>query len=224
MERQIEIHSYHGWGFDAFFWDALHSHIPADIDVKAADRGYFGNNMQLAFESPKSTKILLLHSFGLHWCPRDEIIEADFVVLMNSFSSFLPTNSANDDREGKALRRMIKQFESAPSEVLGAFYKNCFYPNETTFNKLEVNVNYQLLLNDLKYLYNCSFEDFSTLQSKAIILNSTLDRIVPGTQADSLPRLMPQLPCKNFAGVGHALPIIKSEECWSFIKWAIPII
>lgn len=35
----IEIHAYHGWGFDGSFWDSFRVEIPNEILFKVADRG-----------------------------------------------------------------------------------------------------------------------------------------------------------------------------------------
>ena len=70
----IEIHAYHGWGFNGKFWDSLKAEFPTSILFKAANRGYFEEPYEPVFSSESSIKIIFTHSYGLHWCPKKKLV------------------------------------------------------------------------------------------------------------------------------------------------------
>lgn len=221
MEAVIEIHAYHGWGFDASFWDNLKSEIPSDVRFKAADRGYFDKEIKPEFESDSTTKLIFAHSFGLHWVEESKLAQSDYLVIFNGFNHFVASEGEDQKREAKVLRRMIAQFEKNPKEVLSAFYENCFYPQQNPLQSPEY-INRHQLLADLKALAHCELPK-NLPKMHLIGVSGKEDQIVPHGRTKAL---VEQLGGKQFRlleNSGHALPIVNSSECWSFLSGVVPI-
>lgn len=151
MRNNFKAHiiAYHGWGFTASFWDSLKMEMDSDVLFEAADRGYFSNPANPGFEpSSKAKKIVLTHSYGLHWC-NDHILEsADHLVIMGGYLNFHPVDNDEFRRSKLNLRQMLSQFIDNPKVVLNQFYRNSFSPQN---NEVDIpdSINHDLLLSDL---------------------------------------------------------------------------
>ncbi len=216
----IEIHAYHGWGFDGHFWDTLKAEIPKEILFKAADRGYFGGAFEPEF-SNDATKIIFTHSFGLHWCPKEKINQADNLVIFNGFSDFLPPDFFERRKEGKILKRMHDQFKKSPELVLSAFYKNCFYPQKS-INEVPNWLNQSLLAKDIIALKKTKFVRSKT-NLEIYSITGVDDQIVLNERTEELNLQNGIDKFVKFNGFGHALPIVNSSACWSYITEVLPI-
>lgn len=222
MERKIEVHAYHGWGFDARFWDPLKLELPEHIIFKSADRGYFGGEFLPKFESESSEKVLFLHSFGLHWSLLEIKEIADIIIVFNGFDAFLSLERTAKLRSKKVLNSMIEQFEKDPEIVLKAFYKNCFGQSDPVIPNLSL-LDRSLLLNDLKSLSNIKLELTDKIEADWFVIDSGKDRIVPGGRGQELLAYFgTQKYLKVDEGV-HALPIDNPKECIKILSEAFPI-
>ncbi len=217
----IEIHAYHGWGFDATFWDKLKSEIPLEVRFKAADRGYFDQELIPEFEADSTSKIVFAHSFGLHWLEESILAQCDCLVVFNGFDHFVAQEGVDQKRELKVLQRMITQFEKHPKEVLNAFYDNCFYPQQHDKNAPEF-LNKERLLADLKSLAQCELS-WKLPDVKVFGLSGKEDQIVPYQRTKSLIEQWGGNHFKLFKNSGHAMPVVNSSECWSFLSSVVPI-
>jgi pimeloyl-[acyl-carrier protein] methyl ester esterase len=217
----IEIHAYHGWGFDGHFWDNLRSEIPAGILFKSADRGYFGGVFEPEFTANTEVKVIFTHSFGLHWCPKEKINQANILVIFNGFSDFLPTDFFERRKEGKILKRMHDQFKNSPEVVLNAFYKNCFFPQKSDQSVPEW-INQSLLAKDLIALKKTKFaRPKSDLEIHSITGED--DQIASNERTEELIEQNRIDKSMKFNGFGHALPIVNSSGCWSYLIGVLPI-
>ncbi|MBO6793306.1 MAG: hypothetical protein JJ895_05310 [Balneolaceae bacterium] len=217
----IEIHAYHGWGFDSSFWDNLKSELPSEVRFKAADRGYFDLEIIPEFEADSTIKLILAHSFGLHWAGASTLAQADYLVIFNGFDHFVAKEGIDQKRELKVLNRMITQCERHPKEVLNAFYENCFHPQKHD-KKTPEFINKERLLIDLKSLADCEL-NLSLHDLKVIGFSGKEDLIVPIKRTKAV---IEKLGGKNFILIensGHALPVVNSSECWSFLSSVVPI-
>lgn len=221
MEELIEVHAYHGWGFDALFWASLKEKMPDNILIKAADRGYFGGTFQPEYSETSTKKILFLHSYGLHWCPREEFEQADHIVVFNGFPTFHPKEWSSKNRSKKILRAMISQFRKEPGQVLTSFYKNCSYPEKPSAKNLNW-VNNSRLLADLVQMNKSKFKVPQT-KAQWILIDSEKDRIIPGMRGSELNELLPESMYKTFETAGHGLPLLNPADCWSYLCEVIPI-
>lgn len=217
----IEIHAYHGWGFDGSFWDSFRVEIPNEILFKVADRGYFGGSFEPEFFDTVKTKIVFTHSFGLHWCPKEKLEQADILIIFNGFSDFLPGEFFARRKEVKVLKRMHDQFKKAPELVLEAFYKNCFYPQKAEIKKQRW-MNESLLAKDLIALKKTKFVKPKT---DIEILSLSGDEDIIAKNARTLELVEQNKVDKStlLEGYGHALPIVNSSACWSYLTKVLPI-
>ncbi len=217
----VEIHAYHGWGFNGTFWDKIKSEVPNNILFKAADRGYFGGTFEPEFSDSASMKILFTHSYGLHWCPTEKLMNVDLLVVFNGFNDFLPSEFFERRKEVKILKRMHDQFKKTPEDVLNAFYSNCFYPHEPEFSAPKW-INESLLAKDLIALRKTKIE-VKNLNLKVVLIADKKDRIVPNDRVDEHITQFGSPEYKIYNEFGHALPIVNSSGCWSYLNEVLPI-
>lgn len=221
MEEQIEIHAYHGWGFDSQFWSSFKELMPENVLLKAADRGYFGGIFEPEFSDSSASKVLLLHSFGLHWCPKDKFTQADHIVVLNGFETFHPKDRKAKSRSKKILKSMISEFKKNPEKVLKAFYKNCFHPGEKDHASLNW-MNNSRLADDLT-LMNKSKLKLNRTKAQWVVVDSGKDRIISGSRGAELAEMSSTEFYKSFEDAGHGLPLLNSSDCWSYLCEVIPI-
>lgn len=221
MEREIEIHAYHGWGFDSSFWNPFKEVLPSEIILKRADRGYFGGEFFPEFDTKSKVKVLFLHSYGLHWCPDPELEQADFIIVMNGFNTFHPLEWRKKNHSKKVLNMMLKQFKASSRAVLTQFRKNCFYPEAT---EIELNnwMNTSRLYSDLKALHKVKFKLPKLDKAKWIVIDSVKDKIVAGKRGQEL-LVREDFSYKSFDNAGHGFPFLNSEDCWSYLCDVMPI-
>lgn len=217
----IEIHAFHGWGFDALFWDNFKSLIPPEIVFKTADRGYFGNGSIPDFENESTYKLLMTHSYGLHWVPVDKYQEYEVIIIINGFDDFLSSDLIKRKKEERVLKRMIHQFEKSPKSVLSLFYENCFNPEKSTF-QTQVNFNHELLLSDLTQLLSTKIK-FDPSLYKMISIDGEKDIIKSVSINKQLGSEYFSNQMLTIQNAGHAIPIVNSSECWSFLCKVLPI-
>src|SRR5690554_1068123 len=103
-EPDIELITCHGWGLSPAVWKEWEKFLPAEVQVCHQDRGYFRPKKNPRFRYGQSRKILIVHSFGLHWCPVDLLSEADHLIIAGGFVSFHPDHPEDDRRSRFVLR------------------------------------------------------------------------------------------------------------------------
>lgn len=225
MEKQVEIHAYHGWGFDASFWDPLKAVIPKKILFKAANRGYFGDIYYPRFDSRTKFKVVFTHSYGLHWCNTAVLSKADYLIIMNGFGEFIPCiRKDGNHAPEKALELTIKAFSLSPAETLATFRQRVFAPQSAPPN-LPSDIQMNRAVRDLKSMRKVQFPiidlDFGAVM---IALDSSKDRILMHPRGSRmLKEYVGPKHMKVFENAGHALPYVLPEECWSYLCSVIPI-
>lgn len=222
MEREVEVHAYHGWGFDSSFWNPIKEVLPKHILFKSADRGYFGGDFNPEFDPQSKLKVLLLHSYGVHWCSPEKKEQANVIIIINGFNSFHPLQNPAKSRSKMVLKGMVKQFKIKPLEVLLAFYKNCFgaftiqEPDSTWMNK-------SLLLKDLNALNKTKLKLTKLTKADWLIIDSGKDRIVPGNRGQELLAFLGADKYELIDDGVHAFPASNAEECAKILSIAFPI-
>lgn len=222
MEREVEIHAYHGWGWDAQFWDSIQSVLHDHILFKRADKGYFGGEFIPDFNESSKIKVLFLHSYGVHWCPAEKKEQADIIIILNGFDSFHPIENPAKSRSKKILKGMVNQFKKDPKAVLKAFYKNCF----GSYEILDLNLNWinrSLLLKDLNLLHKTKLKLTNETKADWLIIDSGKDRIVPGSRGQELLAFLGADKYQKINNGVHAFPATNPEECIKIISDAFPI-
>lgn len=215
----IEIITYHGWGFDSNCWQAMQDSVPPQICWKNFDRGYFNYANAPEFTDGKTLKVIITHSFGLHQCDPGVFKKADVLVIMSGFLRFHPKAAQFRRRSKLVLNEMINQFEQYPENVLKTFYRNVFHP-EKSFKLPQQEINKSLLLNDLKKLDKSEMllpELKKT--ARVCIFQGTDDAIVPKGKGRALyEQLGKQAQYFEIKKAGHAIPITHASQCWEIVE------
>lgn len=224
MDKQVEIHAYHGWGMDDSFWDPIKSILPKQIVFKTANRGYFSKPFYPRFENDTKIRVVFTHSFGLHWCKTAVLSKADYLVIFNGFDSFYPSNSVGNITSKELLNLFTQQFQNNAEEALYNFRIQCFYPYNIPLN-LPANFNAEKGLEDLYTMQSLQFPiidlDFG---STIITMDSGLDKILGKPQGEAMINwYVGQKHSKIFKQAGHALPFTNPSNCWSYLSSRIPI-
>lgn len=225
-QLDLEIIAYHGWGFDSTFWKDWVLSLNKNIQFKPADRGYFLEEKRPRFSEESKHRVLFLHSYGLHWCPHENIEQATCIVIFNGFIEFHPKKKQDRNRSVKVLQKMISEFNNNPEAVLNKFWKNSFFPaqdKETCIPKGKPDT--ELLLSDLKALNNSTF-DLKQLKNgtPTMSLDGGSDRILTHNRGKKFTELTDGNAVYHFIKeAGHGLPVTHFRDCWSFINAMIPI-
>ncbi len=222
MEKQVEVHAYHGWGFDAAFWIPFKNKLAEHILLKPADRGYYGSSFEPEFRPEIKTKVLFLHSYGVHWCSPEKIEQADLIVVFNGFDNFHPLKNPDKSRSKKTLKMMEKQFNLAPKTVLHAFYKNCYGDYAISHPNLNW-INESLLKKDLSALHGVKFKLPKGAKAEWLLIDSAKDQIVPGSRGGDFLKHLNSATYEVVQNGTHSLPFSNSEQCIEILNRTFPI-
>ncbi len=186
-----EIIAMHGWAGDSHQWSnwrKLFKHC--DWKWQTADRGYknispytpkWNNNSN----QDQLKRVVICHSLGSHLIDKQLLNSATHVVLINSFSRFIPNN-----KEKRSVTMALKMMMSAidtPNEtaMLRKFYLKAYKPNYIDVESAKSNLLYisdsgrLRLKNDLTLLINSdSLPVGLNTNAKVLIVNSEEDYIL----------------------------------------------
>ena len=223
-----EIIAMHGWAGDSHQWSNWKKIFKnCDWEWKTSERGYKDisphtpqwnhNSNQLELK-----RVAICHSLGSHLIDKEVLYSATHVVLVNSFSRFIPTG--NENRPIKlALNRMMNAINT-PNEaaMLRKFHIKAYKPNHLNVNSSESNLH-QIsdsgklrLKNDLKLLMNSDSLPIGLNNSaKVLIVNSEKDHIVANQTkeklAEDLINHLEAIPIIiTFQDEGHSITKIKN--------------
>jgi pimeloyl-[acyl-carrier protein] methyl ester esterase len=217
LARSIEVIAYHGWGFGAGCWgDWLPRFASLGGSLRCADRGYFGAPQSWAF-GPDSYKILLTHSYGLHWCPAEQRAAADLVICLAGFEAFHPAEELDRRRSQRRVSRMIAKFATDPEAVLTEFWGNCDGGAglQSVPKPCFDQANWALLDRDLRDLDRCQLS--VGLRPGSIIIHGQSDRIAPLSQGRALADRSPQSTWIEQDG-SHCFPFADPDRTWRAIE------
>jgi pimeloyl-[acyl-carrier protein] methyl ester esterase len=179
--------AYHGWGFDRTCWQPWVERFAARGGaLTVGDRGYSNQPYE-----PPSERVILAHSYGLHWCPIEHLQQASLLILFSSFLSFHPQQDKNKKRSQFMLAQMTTQFEANPIKVWEAFQGRTYHPapwEHTDLPKMSVD----RLHTDLKDLDTCTLDsDRLRMIPQVLILQGSGDRIVATAKGRELGEALP---------------------------------
>ena len=226
-----ELLTFHGWGFSSDIWQSWESYLPPDLRVQHAERGYFGEGGVPQFEEEGSHKVILTHSFGLHWCPRPLIEQADHLVIISGFLSFHPERELAERRSRLLFQQMMSRFVEKPHEVLAQFYRNTYSPSESpaapygeingeSAGEIRGGISHDRLLEDLGQLGTVRMgpEELHRIPALTLI-HGEEDAIVSNRKGRGIYRLLNRrsryLEVKH---AGHAVPFTHPEICCKFLN------
>jgi pimeloyl-[acyl-carrier protein] methyl ester esterase len=228
LGRSIEAIAYHGWGFGADCWADWGARFAAlasgEASLRCADRGYFGAPQSWEFDpvassTPASYKILLTHSYGLHWCPVEQLAAADLLICLAGFGSFHPAEEPERRRSQRRVSRMIAKFATDPEAVLTEFWSNCegdaglSASPKPGFDR----ANWSLLDRDLRDLDRCQLDPQLSLPRRSIIIHGSADRIAPLSQGRALADRSPGSTWIEQDG-SHCFPFTDPDRTWRAIE------
>ena len=185
-----QIITHHGWGLDSSFWKlAKEDFLEKNWIWQDSERGYFSEELKnpnwLKSQSNQNISMAICHSLGSHLINPNVLLKASHIVLINSFSSFIPKNEERSQTI-RSLKKMEKKFETFElKQMIKEFIRRSFLPNpvELKFQKsmetkLE-NINSEILFNDFHKLYEENrFFKFFPANCKVLIIKSSKDLIV----------------------------------------------
>lgn len=190
----------HGWGYDSRFWQGWIAALPRFLNVRSADRGYFGPSCPFSGKPPE---IIFCHSQGLHRIDEELMFNSPFLVIVGGFLSFLPENSREQKRVRKSLDLMRNKIAQEPHRLLQDFYSECSSPNPSK-QELPSAINTGLLYHDLVDLENFSMQPSLLCQArKILILHGNEDKIVPPAKAVELHQKLSRSLFTVISGLGH---------------------
>ena len=197
-----QVITQHGWGLDQSFWDSYKVEFQKNgWHWQNNERGYFSKNVTqsnwIKNNSNEQIKMILCHSLGFHLIQENLLYEASHIVFINSFNNFLPSSNKRNliYRSLKRMEEKIMSFEA--EEMLKEFIRRSFCPNNMTinfqkiFNKNLRDLNNNLLLNDLKKLYDNknSLKTFAK-NCNVIVINSKNDLILDQDSSNNFIKLL----------------------------------
>ena len=223
-----EIIAMHGWAGNGNQWkDWIDLFQCSDWAWQTAERGYKRINAHMPKWNINSNqndqkKVAICHSLGLHLIDKKVLCRATHVVLINSFSRFIPSGKDNQ-YVTMALSRMMNAFNT-PKEVvmLRKFHIKAYKPNNINVASIESNLlplsdsGRLRLKTDLKLLMDSdSLPVGLSTTAKVLIINSEHDHILAHLTrenlADDLTNHLLYLPrIINLQEEGHSISRIKS--------------
>ena len=194
-----EIIATHGWAGDGQQWSNWEKIFKnCDWEWQTSERGYKDINPRTPQWNNKSTqvelkRVAICHSLGLHLIAKEVLYSATHVVLINSFSRFIPSGKENRPIR-LALNRMMNALNT-PNEatMLRKFHTKAYKPNyidvkSSESNLLHISGSGRLRLkNDLKLLMNSDSLPIGLNNSaKVLIVNSEQDYILANQTKEKL--------------------------------------
>lgn len=214
-----ELITFHGWGFSPEIWSEWEERLAGSVTIQHGNRGYFGEPNTPSFTGNSDRNVVMTHSFGLHWCPKSLLKQADTLVVLSGFLSFHPSDPGGERRSMLVVRQMMSHFVEKPLEVMDQFYRNVYAPEEAPDNT-PGPMDHDRLLADLERLNSSHLkpEQFADV-NEVIIIHGTRDRIVSNERARDLYSLL--LSKAKYFEVkegGHAIGFCRVGECIRFLN------
>ena len=194
-----EIIAMHGWAGDSNQWSNwIDLFKCCNWEWQTAERGYKDNNPYTPRWNNNLNhiglkRVAICHSLGSHLIDKRILYSATHVVLINSFSRFVPSDKENRSVT-MALHKMMNAINT-PNEpsMLRKFHIKAHKPNDinveaSTSNLLHISDSGRLRLkNDLKLLMNAdSLPTGLNTNAKVLVINSEEDYILANQTKEKL--------------------------------------
>ncbi len=223
-----EIIAMHGWAGNSHQWTNWERIFTScDWEWQTSERGY----KDISPHTPKWNhntnqvelkRVAICHSLGSHLIDKEVLDSATHVVLLNSFSRFIPTSKENRPIK-LALNRMMNAINTPnEADMLRKFHIKAYKPNHISVQPSESNLLHisdsgrLRLKNDLKLLMNSnSLPNGINNSAKVLIVNSEQDYILANetkeklaedliNHLDAVPKII------NLQDEGHSITKIKN--------------
>lgn len=215
MAVELEVIAMHGWAGDARCWEPWRTATePLGWHWQTGERGYG----RLPPREPRwsdttARRLVIGHSLGPHLVPSAVLDAAEAVVLLASFSAFVPPDRAGR-RTRAALAGMAASLddEMRTRTMLENFMGKVAEPQPTELlppgpvdGPLD-EINRARLRGDLDLLGRCAaLPDGFPRGARVLIVEAETDRIVEPEARALLRAALPQADVITLPGVGHAL-------------------
>ena len=194
-----EIIAMHGWAGDSNQWSKwIRFFQCCDWKWQTAERGY----RDISQHKPKwyndlnqksLKRVVICHSLGSHLIDKKVLGLATHVVLINSFSRFIP-NGKESRSLTMALNRMMNEIDTTNEQsMLRKFHIKAHKPNNINMESRESNLLYisdegrLRLRNDLKLLIDSdSLPTGLNTNAKVLVINSEQDFILANQTKEKL--------------------------------------
>ena len=194
-----EIIAMHGWAGDSNQWSIwIDLFKCSGWEWQTAERGYkdispympkWNNDLnQIGFK-----RVAICHSLGSHLIDKKILYSASHVVLINSFSRFIP---AGKEKRSviMALKRMMNEINTPKDPtMLRKFHIKAHKPNDVDMESTESNLFHMnekgrsRLKNDLKLLMDSdSLPTGLNTDAKVLVINSEKDFILANQTKEKL--------------------------------------
>ncbi len=223
-----EIIAMHGWAGDSHQWSNWEKVFKSfDWEWQTAERGYkdiipqtpkWNNNSKQV----ELKRVAICHSLGSHLLDKHVLYSATHVVLINSFSRFIPSSKENRPIQ-LALNRMMNAINTPKeSAMLRKFHIKAYQPNYIDVKSTESNLlplsdlGRLRLKKDLTLLMNSdSLPIGLNTYSKVLIINSEQDHIIANQSKvklaeDLINHLEAEPKIINLKDEGHSITKIKN--------------
>ncbi|WP_320673959.1 alpha/beta hydrolase [Prochlorococcus sp. MIT 1341] len=231
-----EVYAMHGWGSDSSSWENWERFFrDNEWQWQSAERGYgelplsSPSWQSIGTSSGKIKRVVIAHSLGPHLVPKKIYAHATHLVLLASFSRFLP-NGRNNRALLAALKGMQNQLGTDEEQkMLINFLTKASYPAPLNslpsgpIHKPLTNKGRKKLQEDLTLLIGTSgLPEGISQAAKVLVVNAQEDTIVlPEVQQFLLDELTLKQQTKptewRLKGVGHSLLVyglIERIEHW----------
>ena len=221
-----EIIAMHGWAGDSNQWSTWIDCFQ-DWEWQTAERGYkdlcpYRPKWNNDLNQSGLKRVAICHSLGSHLIEKRILNSATHVVLINSFSRFIPSGKENRSIK-MALKRMMNAINTEnEASMLKKFHIKAHQPHDINVESkesilLDVSDSGRLRLkNDLKVLMNSdSLPTGLKSDVKVLVMNSKKDYILANQTKEKLAEdLIDYLEADptivNFQEEGHSISKIKN--------------
>jgi len=223
-----EIIAMHGWAGDSHQWSNWKKIFKScDWEWQTSERGY----KEISPHTPKWNhnsnqfelkRVAICHSLGSHLIDKEVLYSATHVVLINSFSRFIPINKENRPIK-LALNKMMNAINTPNEEaMLRKFHLKAYKPNYIDVKSSESNLLHisdsgrMRLKNDLEVLMNSNSLPIGLKSSTKVLIVSSEQDYILATQtkeklAEDLIKHLETVPkIINLQDEGHSITKIKN--------------
>ncbi|TYT74648.1 alpha/beta fold hydrolase [Desulfobotulus mexicanus] len=194
----------HGWAQSPDFWAPLRAFIEKPEALCLLDRGYFGSQHLPSLPQHAGVKGIITHSFGLHLVPEIWLKQADFIIIVSGFNSFLPEERSRRRRSERILYLMQKKLKENPEALVALFRSLCGQKE----NIRSGSVNTALMAEDLQNLAHSRLDLDLFMKIPVIhIIHGRKDKVVDVSRAEELQAALPHARLHIVDDGDHGIPL-----------------
>ncbi|MEB3184700.1 MAG: alpha/beta hydrolase [Cyanobacteriota bacterium] len=221
----LQVIAMHGWAGDQRGWAAFAAAAAAQgWSWRNGERGYGGLPAGMPLWQPRSRRVVVVHSLGLHLLPPALLAQAEGVIVLASFGRFVPEGTAGR-RLATALAGMARALEGdAADAMLRDFLIQAADPtpaDPATLGIVDQPVaaaGRALLQADLAMLERTGgLPAAFPSGARVLLVEAGCDRIVVPEARQLLREALPDADLLHLAGAGHCL--INPELVPMLIGW-----